>query len=239
MKSLSGALIIVLACAATSVIAAEMDHRLAVTGDAETMLAPDFATVELGALTQAKTVAEALAENNERMARVVTALHALGVADKDIQTNDFKVMPQYPTMPNGYDEDRTKPIIGYYITNKVTVRLFEMSKIAKVIDTCFQAGANSGGSVAFGITNREKHLDALRQAAIANARHKAEIMAAAAGVKLGPAVTVGDTTRYGYVAGTVTQTVSPVTAISAVPDTPILPGRIPLNVSVSVVYELR
>jgi uncharacterized protein YggE len=241
MKTLAIAITVLVIAGSTEAWADGLDHRIMVSGSAEVRLPPDFANIDLGVLTQGKTVTAALSENNERMARVVDALHALGVQDKDIQTTTFAVTPQYPRIPNTYEDDTTQPIVGYYITNKVTVRVADLTKIAKIIDISFRAGANTGGQVTFEVANGAERLDAVRQAAVADARHKAEVLAAAAQVRLGPAISVTDTPYHpSFSAGYSPPPFVPPPAINmALREAPILPGQISLTAMVTVIYETR
>jgi uncharacterized protein len=70
-------------------------HSIAVAGESELLLPPDYATITVGVVTQAPQVANALAENSERMTRVIAAIKSVGVLDKDIQTSIFRIRPKY------------------------------------------------------------------------------------------------------------------------------------------------
>ena len=89
------ALLAVLASALPCLAEETPVHSIAVMGEAEIITPPDYATVEVGVTTQGTNVAQALAENSARMSKVIDALRALGIADKDIQTSDFNIVPKY------------------------------------------------------------------------------------------------------------------------------------------------
>jgi hypothetical protein len=210
-------------------------------GEAELRVAPDIATIEVGVVTQGPVVADALADNNARMSRVIDALRQLKIADSDIHTSSFMIQPKYEKRPQGdYDYDELRTVIGYYISNKVTITVTDMSKIAKIIDATVQAGANASGQVSFDVKNLTQQMDKAREAAIGSAFHKAQILAAAAHLDLGPALSITDNQanrEYNGHASAGVETV--VVTGSRIPSTPILPGEITLNSQVNVVYALK
>ena len=87
------------------------------------------------------------------------------------------------------------PIVGYRASNRVTVRIHDVSKVAGVIDTLVGAGANDIGNVTFEVSQASKLLDDAREKAVADARRKAEIYAKAAGVTLGAPLSISEGRR--------------------------------------------
>lgn len=243
-----GLAVFVLGLAATSAFAEATTppHSIAVAGEAEVYLPPDYATIELGVVTQAPLVGDALAENSARMTQVIAAIRASGILDKDIHTSTFLIQPKYEKMDQGnYDTEQFRTITGYYISNKVTVTVRDMTKIAAIIDASVKAGANASGNVNFQIDSLTAHLDEARRKAIETARHKAEVLTQAAHVNLGSAISITDneadvsyndeTRGYNYY-GNGVETV--VVTASRVP-TPIEPGLISIISKVTIVYALR
>ena len=84
------------------------------------------------------------------------------------------------------------PIVGYRASNRVTVALRDVSKVAGVIDTLVGAGANDIGNIIFEVSQASKLLDEAREKAVADARRKAEIYAKAAGVTLGAPLSISE-----------------------------------------------
>ncbi|MGD0192713.1 MAG: SIMPL domain-containing protein [Rhizomicrobium sp.] len=218
-------------------------HTIAVAGEAEILLPPDYATVEVGVITQGPVVEDALNENNAKMDKVIEAIRSLGIADADIHTSEFNEQPKYEKQaPNDYDPDALRPVVGYTISNKVTVTLVDMSKIAKVIDASVRAGANASGRIEFEVKNLTQHMDLAREAAIGDALHKAQVLTDAAHMKLGHAISItdngADRSYNGFTAGGgMTETV--IVTASRMPDTPILPGEIPISDKVTVLYSAK
>jgi uncharacterized protein len=160
---------------------------ISVTGEATVSVAPDLAQIDAGVTTDAKTAREASEANNAAMGKVLLALKGAGIAEQDTQTSRLTLEPQYP--PN-----RTAPsaIVGYRASNRVTVRVRDIAKLARVIDTLVGAGANDIGGIDFQVSNASKLLDEAREQAVADARRKAEIYARAAGVSLGAPLSISE-----------------------------------------------
>jgi len=160
---------------------------ISVTGEANVSVPPDLALVDGGVTSEAKTAREASDANNNAMGKVLLALKTAGIDQKDVQTSRLSLLPQ--SAPN-----RTGPsaIVGYRASNRVTIRVRDVSKVAGVIDTLVGAGANEIGGINFTVTQASKHLDEAREKAIADARRKAEIYAKAAGVTLGEPISISE-----------------------------------------------
>jgi uncharacterized protein len=155
--------------------------RVVVIGEGSVTVAPDYARIRSGVSTNAKTVKEASDSNAKLMASVIATLADAGIAKKDIQTSEFSIAPVYvsPTPPGG------PKLSGYRVSNKVDVTIHEISQVGEILDRLVKAGATDAESIAFLISDREKALDQAREAAIANARHKADLYAHASGLNLG------------------------------------------------------
>jgi uncharacterized protein YggE len=153
---------------------------ISVTGEATVSVPPDLAEIDGGVTSEAKTAREASEANNAAMGKVLQALKGAGIEQKDIQTSRLSLQPQ--SAPN-----RSGPsaIAGYRASNRVTVRVRDVTKVAGVIDTLVGAGANEIGGIHFVVSQASKLLDEARERAVADARRKAEIYARAAGVTLG------------------------------------------------------
>ncbi len=160
---------------------------ISVTGEASVSVAPDLAQIEGGVTSEAKTAREASEANNAAMGKVLLALKSAGLEEKDFQTTRLSLQPQ--TAPN---RPGPSAIVGYRASNRVTIRLRDVTKLASVIDTLVSAGANDLGGINFMVSDASKLLDEARGQAIADARRKAEIYAKAAGVALGAPLTISE-----------------------------------------------
>jgi hypothetical protein len=202
-----------------------------VSADARVTAAPDLATIGAGVVTQAPDAATALAQNAERMERVVAALRKAGVAERDLRTSQLSVQPQYR-----YGEGRAPQITGYQASNQVTVRLRDLGKVGAVVDTLVKEGANTIDGPAFGIDRPEPLLDQARAEAVAAARARAEVLARAAGVSLKRVLSIQE--------GVMRPEPRPMmrsVAMEAdsVGRSPVIPGEQELVATVTMVFEIE
>jgi uncharacterized protein YggE len=160
---------------------------ISVTGEAQLSVPPDLAQIDGGVTTEAKTAREASDTNNAAMGKVLLALKGAGIDEKDFQTSRLSLQPQYAPNRSG-----PNAVVGYQASNRVTVKLRDVNKVASVIDTLVAAGANNIGGINFMVSAASKLLDDAREQAIADARRKAEIYAKAAGVTLGSPVSISE-----------------------------------------------
>jgi uncharacterized protein len=178
----------VLALAAGVLLAApawadSLPPAISVTGEATVSVPPDLAEVEAGVTSDAKTAREASETNNATMGKLLQALKAAGIDARDIQTSRLSLQPQ-----NAPNRAGSAAITGYRASNRVTVRLRDVSKLAGTIDMLVGAGANDIGGINFMVSQASKLLDDAR----ADARRKAEIYAKAAGVALGSPLAISE-----------------------------------------------
>jgi uncharacterized protein YggE len=200
---------------------------IAVTGEATVSVPPDQAQIDGGVTSDAKTAREASDANNAAMGKVLLALKGAGIEDKDYQTSRLSLQPQYA--PNRADPS---PIVGYRASNRVTIRLRDVTKVANVIDVLAGAGANDIGGIHFMVAQASKHLDEAREKAIADARRKAEIYARAAGVTLGEPISISEE-------GAPTPLFRGKTAAPMAAGAPVAQGEETLSVTVHVSWAIK
>jgi uncharacterized protein len=200
---------------------------ISVTGEATVSAAPDLAQIDGGVTTEAKTAREASDANNAAMGKVLLALKGAGLEEKDFQTSRLSLQPQ--SAPN-----RPGPptIVGYRASNRVTVRLRDVTKLANVIDTMVNAGANDIGGINFTVSEPSKLLDEAREQAVADARRKAEIYAKATGVTLGAPVSISEAGGPGPIPYRRL-------AVGMAAATPVAQGEETLQVTVSVSWAIK
>jgi uncharacterized protein YggE len=203
-----------------------LQRTISVTGTGSVEAAPDMATLMIGVTTQAETAAEALAANTEATNAVIARLTASGVAARDMQTSNLSINPNW----TGYDSS-TPTIAGYVASNMLTVRVRALETTGTVLDAAVTDGANTLNGLTFGLADPEPAYNEARKEAVADARAKAELLAAAAGVKLGPVLSIADQ-------GAMTDP-APMyrEAVSAAP-VPVVGGELGLIANVSVTYAI-
>ncbi len=109
-----------------------------VSGTGEVSITPDIATLNLGVMTQETSVAQAQSEASDAMTKVMKALTDSGIAQKDIQTGYFSINQR----TRWDDSKQIDTVIGYQVTNMVTVKIRDTSKVGDIIDSVVQAGSN-------------------------------------------------------------------------------------------------
>jgi uncharacterized protein len=166
------------------------DRTINVHGLGQASEVPDQATVLLGVETSAATAQQALRDNNAKASELIAVLKDNEIQDRAIQTSQLSVYPQYDT------EGRT--VIGYQVTNMVTVTINEVAKVGPVIDA---AAGVAGDSIrihnlSFGLSNPSEPLKRARVRAVEDATSQAHQFAAAAGVKVGMLRTISSTSSF-------------------------------------------
>jgi uncharacterized protein YggE len=163
---------------------------ITVASRGEVKVAPDRASIQISVQTRAESAAQAATENARKQKAVIDALHGLGLGDRDISTSGYNVYPE-----QRYEPNKEPVIVGYNVTNTVTVDLKSIALVGKVIDASLANGANMINSLQFYASN----VEAARREAIAIAIRKARADAEAAAKAAGGSVSgLLDVTIGGY-----------------------------------------
>ncbi|RXF75301.1 SIMPL domain-containing protein [Hansschlegelia zhihuaiae] len=161
---------------------------VAVSGEGMVATAPDIAIVTTGVVTRAGAAGAALKANAAAMTKVLAAIRAAGIEERDVGTSGLSVQPQYDYGDGGTPQ--APKLVGYEVRNVVTVRSRAVDRLGELIDSLVQAGSNQIEGLAFDVSDREARLDEARRAAIADARRKAALYAEAAGARLGGVLSI-------------------------------------------------
>ena len=202
--------------------------HLTVTGEGRAEAVPDLAVVTLGVTTQGATAAAALAENSARLSAVLARLRAAGVADRDLQTSGLSLGPRYD-----YGDNRPPRLAGYEATNQLAVRVRALDTLGAILDAAVTDGANTLGGLAFSLSDPQAARDAALAAAVAEARRRAAIMAEAAGVTLGPVLSISEQVAF---AGP--QPMPRMAMADAAPAVPVAAGEVGYAATVTIVYGI-
>jgi uncharacterized protein YggE len=203
---------------------------LSVAAQAESRRAPDIASVSAGVVTQAADANTAMRQNAEQMARVVAAIRAAGVAERDVQTAGVNLNPQYR-----YAENQPPAITGYQASNTVNVTVRDIGKLGRILDALVATGANQVNGPSFDIDDKEPVLDEARRAGLDKARRRADMYAQSLGLRVRRIVSIDET------GGMSIPRPMPMMAMAKMARdeaTPISPGENVLSVSLNVVFEL-
>jgi hypothetical protein len=207
---------------------------IVVTGSGDVSAAPDRASINLGAVTEAKQAIEAQKQLNQIMQRVVKEIKALGIADEKIHTDRLSLYPVYSNPGRKTDQEPEAPrIVGYRAANTVRVQVDDLERIGSVIDAGITAGANQLANLSFELRDDGKYRREALKLATQEARAKAEAIAAAMGLQVGEIVEIREEgARMPY--PTERKYAAPASA-----GTPIQPGQIEVNAGVSIRFKLN
>jgi uncharacterized protein YggE len=207
-----------------------------VTGEGKVIVTPDVAIISVGIQSQETTVAAAQAKAAAAMDQLMQALKAQGVADKDIQTSSF-----YISQVVQYDNSKQQQIVvGYMVSNTVTVKIRDVKKAGTTIDAVAEAGGDLTriNGITFTVDDPTNYYNDARGKAIDNAVAKAKQMADKAGVKLGKVTYITENNNFTpiYQSFDMKATAgAPVPAIS----TSVSPGELTITTTVQITYSIN
>ena len=198
-----------------------------VAGSGTVSATPDQAEITTGVVTQAATAAQAMAANSQAMERLLQSLANLGIGPRDIQTTNISVSPQRRAPKEGQPPE----ITGYEVSNQVRVKVRDLARLGQVLDRQVSQGANLVYGIHFGLQEPAPLLDEARKRAMADARRRADLYAAAAGLKVGRVLSVQEAVVAPPGPGP-----APRIAMSAA--IPVAPGEQEIQASVTVTFTL-
>lgn len=179
--------LIILAATAISITAIVMalksnnQDRFSVVGSGTIYAKADIANIQIGLKTTTKkTAAEATSESTEKMNNINKELTKLGIDEKDIKTSNYTLSPVY-----NWTNSKGQELIGYEVTQTLTLKIRDLSKIGDIIAKTTEQGANQVGNISFTIDDEFALKNQAREIAISKAKEKAELIAKQSGMKLG------------------------------------------------------
>lgn len=206
--------------------------RLVVTGEGVVAAPPDLATLDLGVRSEGPTAAEALARNSAQMARVMAVLAEAGIAPRDMQTSTLS-LDQILTRRT--PAEAPPEVVGYAARNMLTVRVRDLAVLGGLIDRLVRDGAGDGanslGGLRFELADPGPAQDEARRRAVADARARAEVIAQAAGLRLGQILEITEGASFGA------PMASP-RMLMASDAVPIAAGEVATQASVTIVWTL-
>lgn len=205
---------------------------LNVSAQAEAKRVPDIATLSTGVVTQATDANAAMRANAEQMNKVVAAIKAAGIADRDVQTSGVNLNPQYH-----YTENQPPKITGYQATNTVNIVVRDIGKLGKILDALVAVGANQINGPSFDIDDKKKDeaYDEARRAAVEKAQERAEMYAKTLGVRVRRIVSINEGSGF---RPPMPMPMMAMAKMDRAESTPISPGESTLSVNLDVMFEL-
>lgn len=203
--------------------------RLDLEASADVTRVPDIAVITAGIASQAPTATAALDVSAQTMQRVLEALRRAGIDQRDIQTANISLSPEYR-----YSQNQSPQLVGYNATNNVTVRFRNIRSSGKVLDALVAQGANQLSGPALLVDHPDEALDEAREKAVATGRARATLYARSLGLHVVRLVSVTEN-------GTAAPGPLPIRMQAAVAkaDTSVEPGAQKLGVTLSMTFELQ
>ena len=206
--------------------------RLDINATGEVTRVPDVAVITAGVVTRSTSATAALKEAADRMQRILAALKRAGVADRDIQTSNVNLNPEYR-----YPDNQAPELTGYTASNQLTIRFRDIRNSGRILDALVAEGANQINGPSLVVDKPEVALDEARANAIAAGRARAELYARALGLHVVRVVSVSESG--GYAVPPPAPPPVPMMARSEAASTKIEPGEQKLQVSVAMTFELQ
>lgn len=204
---------------------------LSVSASGESKRVPDVATISTGVVTQAADANAAMRANAVQMDKVMAAIRAAGIAERDVQTSGINLNPQYR-----YAENQPPTITGYQASNTVNVKVRDLSKLGRVLDAFVASGANQVNGPSFEVDKPEEAYDEARLAALQKAQARAKTYADALGLRVRRIVSISE-------GGASFPRPMPMMRAMAADayagkETSVSPGETALSVNIDVVFDL-
>jgi uncharacterized protein len=205
-------------------------HGITVQGTGKVSLTPDLATLSIGIQAQGSTAAKTQSAASAAMTKVIAAVKAKGIAQKDLATAWLSLGPQYD-----YSGGSTLPrIIGYQATQSLSITVRKIDDTGPIIDAAVSAGANTVSGITFSVADPVAATAQARTAAITDAKARAAALASAAGVSVGSPLSITETS-----APAPTPYVYDKAAVSGIIATPIQLGTTDIEVDVVVTFAIE
>lgn len=206
--------------------------RISVRGSGAVSARPDMANLQVGVSIQNPSLEAAQSEAASKMDALIGNLKAAGIAEKDINTTQYNVEPVMD-----YRDGQAPTVTGFRVTNVVEVKIRDLSKASKLIDDLVKSGANTIYGLNFGFADPTAVMKQAREAAVKDAREKAEQLAGLNGVTLGSVLLVDDGGANVPPPVIEAKVANSMAQDAALP--PINPGQQEVRVEVSVVYGIK
>ena len=206
-------------------------RQISVTGEGRVDAQPDMATVSLGVTNEAAEAQDAMAQTSEAVARILKRLGDMGIETRDVQTQRLSLNPVWSNRSSS-GSGRAE-ITGFSASNTVLVRVRDLDHLGSVLDSVISDGANDLNGLSFGVQKPDPLQDEARTRAVKDAMAKAQLLADAAGITLGPVVSISE---HGGGGGPRPMMMEMAAARDA--SVPVAAGEVSLAASVSMVFEI-
>ncbi|WP_162260720.1 SIMPL domain-containing protein [Nocardioides sp. Root224] len=209
-------------------------HELTMTGTGDASAVPDQLSFALAVNLTRPDLADALDAANRAMSRVLASLKVHGVEKGDVQTTGLSMDPVYDYPNYG------PPVLrGYHVSERARVLVDDLKDGGAAVTAAVAAGGNDVrvDDLQLLVGDTDAVMEKARDAAVAEARTKAEQYAAASGEDLGDVVTINEV-RAKPLPTPVEQYADLGAALDRAASVPIRAGRDEASVTVRIVWDL-
>lgn len=215
---------------------------ITVTGTGKASATPNIAQISFSVEQIGATGSDAQDKATKLTEAALAALKKLGILDKDIKTTGYQVTPDYevkPCSPGTPCTTGTGKILGYRVTQSVEVKVRDTAKAGDILQALTALGVQNVSGPNFMVDDESATQAQARGIAIADAREKAEVLAAQLGVRLGKIIGFSENGGVVYPMNQRAMTKSAAMDSATAPAPSIPVGENETNTNVTVVYEIR
>lgn len=225
-----GIVVVLLLTSCNTAADSETSPTLSASGTGAASTNPDVVDIQLGVDTVDEEIAAAVDQNTIKMNEIMSVFSAMGVEEKDIQTTNYNLWVEEVYDPSGQPTGQKR----YHVSNTVSVRLRDLTKIGILIEEATSAGVTNVFGISFGVADTTELEQAALENALENAQGKAEWMASNIDSTLGPVVNV---IEGGFISPPMMVAAEGIGG-GAAQEVPISQGQFSITAQVQVIYEL-
>ncbi len=162
-------------------------QEISVSGQGKVYAKPDVAVLVLGVEDKGTKISDIVKDNTDKMNKIIKDVKDSGVDEKDIQTTQYSITPEY-----NWTERGGRIFVGYVLTQQITVKIRDFEKVGSILDKATTDGANAIGDLQFTIDDTEQVQAQARAKAIEQAKEKAKTLANQSGLKIVKLINVSE-----------------------------------------------
>ncbi len=163
---------------------------IAVRGTGKVSVAPDRVALSFSVKCQEWGYADAIEGLNNQVEELRRALEKCGLDRKDLKTSDFDVDRE-----TEWDDALDKHVFsGFEASHSLSIQMpLDQARLNEVLDSIAESMSGASFQIYFETSQEAELRDKVLAAAVVDARHKAEVLASAAGMELGNILHMGHT----------------------------------------------
>ena len=167
-----------------------MDKTIKITGKGKVSVKPDIIRLNMTMEESYKEYEVTLSQSSETTKMLKELFVSLGFKKDDLKTRSFDIDTKYESY-KAKDQSWKKRLVGYTYTHRMLIEFdADTKKLGEILYALAHSVITPEISIKYTVSDPEKHKDELLKNAIEDSKHKAEVLAHAANVKLGDIVSI-------------------------------------------------